>query len=35
MLRVILKFDDVVSPIVAAHQLGLRASAHPPHVLDG
>jgi hypothetical protein len=35
MLRVVLKFDDVVSLIVAAHQLGLRASPHPPHMLDG
>jgi hypothetical protein len=35
MLRIILKFDDVVGPVVAAHQLGLRPAAHPPHVLDG
>ena len=35
MLRIVLKFDDVVRLIVAAHQLGLRAAPHPPHMLDG
>jgi hypothetical protein len=35
MLRIVLKFDDVVRLIVAAHQLGLRPAPHPPHMLDG
>src|ERR1700733_6061902 len=35
MLWIVLEFDDVVRLIVAAHQLGLRAAPHPPHMLDG
>jgi hypothetical protein len=34
MLRVILKFNDVVSIVVAPHQMGLRAAPHPPDMLD-
>ena len=35
MLGIVLKFDDVVRLVVAAHQLGLRPAPHPPHMLDG
>ncbi len=35
MLGIVLEFDDVVPVAIAAHQLGLRAAPHPPHMLDG
>src|SRR5579863_9710588 len=35
MLWIVLKFDDIVCFVVTAHQLGLRAASHPPHMLDG
>jgi hypothetical protein len=34
MLRVILKFNDVVGIVVAPHQMGLRSAPHPPDMLD-
>src|SRR5665213_1822091 len=35
MLRIILKFDDVVRIVVTAHQMRLRATTHSAHMLDG
>ena len=35
MLGIVLEFDDVVSAVVAAHQVGLRAAPHPADMLDG
>ena len=35
MLRVILELDDVVSAVVAAHQVRLRSASHPAYVFDG
>jgi len=35
VLRVILEFNDVVVAVRAPHEVRLRASAHPPYVLDG
>lgn len=35
MLGVILKFNDVITPVVAAHQVRLRTSAHSSYVLYG
>jgi hypothetical protein len=35
MLRIVLEFDDVIAPVVASHQVGLRTPAHPPDVLYG
>src|ERR1700722_8992622 len=34
MLRIVLKFNDVVPAIIAPHQVGLRAAPHTPYVLD-
>src|SRR5271166_4491407 len=33
MLRVVLKLHHVVVPVRAAHQVRLRAPAHPPYLL--
>src|ERR1700732_2334772 len=35
MLRVVLEFDDVVTIVVAPHQMGLCATPHPPDVFNG
>jgi hypothetical protein len=35
MLRVILEFNDVITIVIAAHQVGLGPASHPPHVLNG
>jgi hypothetical protein len=34
MLGVILELDDVIATIVAAHQVSLRAAAHPADLLN-
>jgi hypothetical protein len=34
MLRVILELYDVVVPVRAAHQVRLRAAAHPAYLFD-
>jgi hypothetical protein len=34
MLRVIAKLHDVEITVGAAHQVPLRSTPHPPHVLD-
>ena len=35
VLRVVLKFDDVVIAVGAAHKMALRAAAHAADVLNG
>src|ERR1035441_3174806 len=35
VLRVVLEFDDVVIVVGAAHEMALRAAAHPADVLNG
>ena len=35
VLRVVLKLDDVVIAVGAAHEMALRAAAHPADVLNG
>ena len=35
VLRVVLKLDDVVIAVGAAHEMALRATAHPADVLNG
>jgi hypothetical protein len=34
VLGVVLKLDDVVKAVGAAHEMTLRAAPHPAHVLD-
>ena len=35
VLRVVLKLDDIVIAVGAAHEMALRAAAHPADVLNG